>query len=118
MKKFKILIFVFVLFFTSNLKVFASANLSVSSGSVNVGDSFTVSVNMSGAAAWNIHVNPNGPVSGCVINQADATADALDTSKTFSASCTTTGVGIITLNLTGDITSSSDGIPGFCPYPL
>ena len=87
----------------------ASGSLSVSSGSVNVGDSFTASVNVSGAAAWVVKVNATGPVTNCSINQADATADANDTNKTFTANCVATGEGTITLTLSGDVTSASDG---------
>ena len=87
----------------------ASANLSVSSNSAYVGDTFTVSVNVSSSAAWNIHVSSSGPVSGCSIVQADATADALDTNKTFTASCTATGEGVVTISLSGDVTSALDG---------
>ena len=87
----------------------ASGSLSVSSGSVYVGDSFTATVNVSGAAAWNVHMTSSGPVSDCAINQADATADAADTNKSFSATCKATGTGTITIKLAGDVTSAADG---------
>jgi hypothetical protein len=87
----------------------ASGNLSVSSGSVYVGDSFTATVKINSAAAWNVHVSASGPVSGCTINQANATDDALDTNTTFSTTCTATGKGTITLVLSGDVTSASNG---------
>jgi hypothetical protein len=86
----------------------ASCSLQVSKTSVYVGDTFTVSANMSGAASWDIHVSASGPVSGCVINQANASDDASDINKTFSATCTATGVGVITLTMSGDITSAQD----------
>ena len=111
MKRIKLILILFISIFIFNIKVFAGANLSVSTNSVTKGGTFTVSVNMYGAAAWNIHVTASGPVSGCSINQADATADAMDTSKTFSATCTSTGAGTITINLSGDVTSANDGIP-------
>ena len=110
MKKIKILIISLISIFAFNEHVLAaSGNLSVSSETVYVGDTFTVKVNVSSAAAWNIHVSASGPVSGCSINQADATADAMDTNKSFSATCTATGTGTITLTLSGDVTSASDG---------
>ncbi len=110
MKKIKFLLVSLVSIFAFNVNVFAaSGNLSVSSGSVYVGDSFTVTANVSSAAAWNVHVSASGPVSGCSINQADATADAMDTNKSFSATCTATGEGTITIRLSGDVTSASDG---------
>ena len=110
MKKLKCLIVSLVSIFAFNINVFAaSGSLSVSSSSVYVGDSFTVSVNVYSSAAWNVHVSTSGPVSGCVINQADATADAMDTNKTFSATCTATGTGTITIRLSGDVTSALDG---------
>ena len=110
MKKVKYLIISLISIFAFNINVFAaSGSLSVSSSSVYVGDKFTVKVNVSSAAAWNVHVSASGPVSGCSINQADATADARDTNKTFSATCTAKGTGTITITLSGDVTSASDG---------
>lgn len=89
----------------------ASANLSVSKSSIYVGDSFNAIVKANGVAAWNIHISASGPVSGCKLDQADATADALDTNKTFSVTCKSTGPGTITVTLKGDVTSSNDGKP-------
>jgi len=104
----KILLFIIMLF-AFNVNVFAaSGSLSVSSNNVYVGDTFTATVNMNSAAAWNIHVSATGPVSGCTINQVNATEDAKDTNKTFSANCTATGEGTITIRLNGDVASSSD----------
>jgi hypothetical protein len=87
----------------------ASGNIYVSKSSVYVGDTFSVSVSITSSAAWNIHVTASGPVSGCTINAADATADAKDTNKTFTSSCKATGTGTITLSLSGDVTSASNG---------
>ncbi len=110
MKRIRNLIVILILIFVLNIKVFAaSSNLTVSSNQVNVGDTFTVTVDINGAAAWNVHLTATGPVSGCSINQADATGDALDTNKTFNTTCTATGTGTITIRLNGDITSASDG---------
>ena len=94
-----------------NLNVYASASgsLSVSTTSVSVGSTFTVTANVTSAAAWNVHVTATGPVSGCSINQADATADAQDANKSFNATCTATAEGTITVTLSGDATSASDG---------
>lgn len=87
----------------------ASGYLTVSATQVYVGDSFTVSAVVSSTAAWNVHVSASGPVSGCVINQVDATSDAMNTNKTFSATCTATGTGTISITLSGDVTDASDG---------
>ncbi len=111
MKKVKYLILLLITIFAFNINVSAaSGSLSASSSSVYVGDSFTVTANVYSAAAWNVHTSASGPVSGCVINQADATADAMDTNKVFTATCTATGEGTITVRLSGDVTSASDGI--------
>ena len=111
MKRIKLIIVLVAAMFLFNIKAFAaSATLSVSSSSVSVGDKFKVYVNMKSSAAWNIHVSSDGPVSGCTINQADTTADAMDTTKTFSAECITTGEGTINISLSGDVTSANDGI--------
>lgn len=110
MEKLKFLLALIISIFVLNTNVFAaSGNLSVSSERVYIGDSFTVTTNISSAAAWNVHVSASGPVSGCSINQADATADAMDTNKSFTATCTATGEGVITITLSGDVTSATDG---------
>lgn len=110
MKKVSFLLITLISIFAFDINVFAaSGNLGVSSTSVYVGDNFTVTVNVDSVAAWNVHVSASGPVSGCIINQADATDDAMDTNKTFSATCTATGEGTITIRLDGDVTSASDG---------
>ncbi|MBQ1387584.1 cadherin-like beta sandwich domain-containing protein [Candidatus Saccharibacteria bacterium] len=90
-----------------NTPVFATTNLYASTTSVHVGDSFTITVRLDGIAAWNVHVSSSGPVSGCTIAQADASEDAMNTSKTFTASCTATGTGTIWINLYGDTTTES-----------
>ena len=110
MKKLKIFLLLLVLLCISKTNVYAaSGSLSTSTGTVYVGDSFTVSVNVFSAAAWNVHTSVLGPVTGCIINQADATADAMDTNKTFNATCTATSEGTITIRLNGDVTSAVDG---------
>ena len=110
MKKAKYILISLISLFAFNINVLAaSGSLSVSSENVYVGDNFTVIANVNSAAAWNVHVSASGPVSGCTINQADATADALDTNKSFNATCTATGEGVITIRLSGDVTSAADG---------
>ena len=110
MKKIKILLISLISMFAFNTSVYAaSSSISVSSGNVYVGDSFTVSLYVTSSAAWNVHVTSSGPVSGCTIHQADASADALDTNRSFSATCTATGEGTVVIRLSGDVTSASDG---------
>ena len=109
MKKVKFLLLSLISIFAFNINVFAaSGSLGVSSSSVYVGDSFTVTANVSSAAAWNIHVSASGSVSGCSINEANVSEDANDISDRFEATCTATGEGTITLTLSGDVISESD----------
>ena len=113
MKKVYLIIIAILSFAICNKTVnAASASLGVSTGSVYTGDSFTVSVNVSAAAAWNVHVSASGPVSGCAIHQADASADAMNTNRTFSAGCTATGPGTITITLSGDVSSQEGATVG------
>lgn len=103
MKTFKYLSFIIITLFATNVYA-ASASLSASTGSVYIGDTFTVNVRVNSAAAWEIHVSSSGPVSGCTISEADSTSNALNTSRTFSASCKSTAEGNITINLSGNVT--------------
>ena len=84
MKKIIYIILPIITFFILTLKADAAASLSAPS-SVTNGSSFTVTANVSGVAAWEVHVKATGPVSGCVINVADSDAIANNTSKKFSA---------------------------------
>ena len=111
-KKIMIALLLFGLIFQTKIVKAASGSLSVSSRSVIVGNSFTVSVYVNQAAAWNVHVTASGPVSGCTIHQADATADAMNTSKSFQATCTATGAGTINISLSGDVTGEDGGNSG------
>ena len=116
MKKIKylltIVISVFILFLSTDVYA-ASAGLSVSSNSVYVGDSFTVTVNMNAAGAWELHVSADGPVSGCSINQSDSSGDLdnegyiVNVTKPFSAKCTATGEGTISISLSGNVSSEN-----------
>ena len=107
MKKFKYLIVSIISIFLFNISAFAaSGNLSVSSSSVYVGDSFTVTVNLYSMAAWVVKVTPSGPVSGCSINEVNDSGTGENVNKSISATCTATGTGTITLRLSGDITDS------------
>lgn len=110
MKKVIIFLVSLVSILAFNTKVYAvSSSLEVNNSSVKVGDEFTVTAKVNSAAAWNVHVSASGPVDSCSINEVDVTADALDTDKTFSATCTATGTGTINLTLSGDAASASGG---------
>ena len=94
MKKIKIIIVAIIGIFILKTNVYAvSANLSVSTTSIDKGGSFTATVNINGAAAWNVHVSATGPVAECSINEVDTSSNALNTSKTFTTTCITTGEG-------------------------
>lgn len=89
-----------------------AATVRTSSSTVYPGQSFTASVTLT-AAAWNVHSTASGPVSGCVMNDANASDSATNISKTVSTTCYATGVGTITISLSGDYTTE-DG----ANYPL
>ncbi len=90
-----------------NMKIFAaSGNLSVSSTSVNVGESFTISVKLRDVAAWEVHTNATGPVTGCVIEEIYDSGTGYNVNeKVVTANCKATDVGTITITLSGNITS-------------
>lgn len=110
MKKLNHIFLCFSLLFLFQNKVNAAASLTTSASKVSIGESFTVNVNLSSVASWNVHVTSTGPVNGCTINQADASETAMNISKTFSASCTSTGEGTIIISLSGDTTTETGDI--------
>lgn len=108
MKKIKLLLVLFISIFIFTYKV--DAAMSVNRSSVTEGESFTVTVGFT-AASWNVHVNANGPVSGCSINEADSDSNAVDAYRSFSTTCTTTGQGTVTISLTGDYSTETGANP-------
>lgn len=106
MKKIIYIVLPIITFFILTLKADAAASLSAPS-SVTNGSSFTVTANVSGVAAWEVHVKATGPVSGCVINVADSDANANNTSKKFSATCRATGTGTIKITMSGNTTTAA-----------
>lgn len=106
MKKTIYFLLSFIMFFTLTIKVDAASSLSAPS-SVYSGSSFTIKANVSGVAAWEVHVSASGPVSGCVINAADSDANANNTSKSFSATCRATGTGTIRITMNGNTTTAA-----------
>lgn len=103
MKKIKIITIIIATFFIIMPKVNA-ASINTSASTVYPGQSFNASVTIN-AAAWNVHSSTSGPVSGCVMNDADSSPTAMNMSKTVSVSCTATGTGTITISLYGDYTT-------------
>jgi len=106
MKKIIYLFLSTLMFFVLTIKVDAAASLSAPSTAYS-GSSFTVTANVSGVAAWEVHVKASGPVSGCVIDAADSDANANNTSKTFSTTCKATGTGTIKITMSGNTTTAS-----------
>ena len=108
MKKIKTLltIIISIFIFSLGIDVFAaSGSISVSSSSVQVGSPITVTVNISGAASWNVHVFVGETQ---LINEVDTTNNAQNTSKTWSATYTPTSEGSVTFTLSGNITGADD----------
>ena len=107
MKNIKYFLFSTFIFIFCGINVFAaSASLSVSNSKIEEGRSVTATVNMNGAAAWNIKISSSGATSGCTKSFADASSDGNNINKSFSVTCKSTSTGIISFVLSGDITSS------------
>lgn len=103
MKRIKLMLIIYIAFFVIVPNVNASS-LYTSASTVYPGQTFTVSVSIN-AAAWNIHTSTLGPVSGCIINDANASDTAMNVPKTATATCTAIDVGTITITLDGDYTT-------------
>lgn len=85
---------------------FAAGKASISGpSSVESGSNVTVTVTLSNVAAWNISITGTGATGGVTKKFADATGDAMNTTKTFSVTCKSSGAGTITFTVTGDVTS-------------
>lgn len=103
MKKIRLITILFVAFFLT-IPTVKAANIITTANTVYPGQSFTASVTIN-AAAWNVHSSTLGPVSGCIMNDVNASDTAMNITKTVSVSCTATGTGTITITLSGDYTT-------------
>jgi len=98
-----------LLFFVSILTVNAatpSASISVSSSTIENGNSVKATVKLKNTAAWNVKINCTGATSGNSTRQADASSDGKDGSRTFTLTCKSTSTGIINFTASGDMTSA------------
>ena len=87
--------------------VFAAGTAKISApSSVENGSNVSMSVTVSGVAAWNLTLSGSGATTGCTSKVADVTADASNTTKTFSVTCKATKIGTIYFQVIGDITSA------------
>ena len=82
-----------------------SVGTSVSSGSIEKGNSVTFSVTIRNVASWNIKINGIGSTTNCSSSYADATSNGNNTNKTFSITCKGSDLGLISFSVTGDATS-------------
>ena len=103
MKKIRLITILFVALFLT-IPTVKAANITTTANTVYPGQSFTASVTIN-AAAWNVHSSTSGPVSGCIMNDVNASDTAMNITKTVSVSCTATGTGTITITLSGDYTT-------------
>lgn len=76
---------------------------------VENGSNVTFTVKISNTAAWNLKLTGTGATNGCIQSYADVTADANNTTKSFTVTCKATNLGTITFTVSGDITSA-DGV--------
>lgn len=105
MKRIKLLVIILITIFIATPSVKA-AGLTTSASTVYPGQTFYASVSFT-AASWNVHTTTSGPVSGCIMADANASDTAMNIYKTVSVACTATGTGTITINLSGDYTTES-----------
>ena len=86
--------------------VLAAGGVSISApSSVESGNNVTIKVTISNVAAWNIKITASGATDGVTKSYADATEDALNTTKTFSITCNSKGTGNINIKVSGDVTT-------------
>lgn len=93
---------------TSNVQ--AGSSINTNTGSIYLGNSVTVSVTVTDAAAWEVHIGVSGAASASncgELNFADSSSNAKNTSKTYTATCTPTKTGNINFILTGNATNEA-----------
>lgn len=110
MKKIKRILIAFIAFLGSMSSVNAASSMSTSASSIYVGSPVSLSVTVSGVAAWEIHIGVSGAASASncgSLNFADSDANAQNTTKTYTVSCTPTMTGTINFSLSGNTTDAA-----------
>lgn len=106
MKKTLIYVIAFISLWIGMENVNAAARVTAS-GKVYLNSKFTARIIVSDAAMWEVHLSSSGPVKNCSFDDVNYTSNGNNGSKTYSISCTTTGLGTISLRLTGKTITSS-----------
>ena len=110
MKKIFILL-ISIMFFPAVVNAAGKASI-IAPASAENGENVTMSVTVTGVAAWNLTLSGSGATPGCSAKFADVTLDAKNTNKTFSVTCKASKEGTINFVVTGDITSADGANSG------
>lgn len=109
MKKLNIFLIGIISLFAGFSKVDASGNIKVNASSIYLGNSVTVTVTVSNAAAWTVRVGVSGAASSSdcgTLNFADSSSDAQNTTKVYTATCKPKRTGTVYFTLSGDTTDA------------
>ena len=112
MKRLSIIFLGILTLFIGLDKVSAGGSISVNATSIYLGNSVTVSVTVTEAAAWEVHIGVSGAASpsNCTgLDFADSSSDAKNTARTYTTTCTPTKIGTINFSLSGNVTSETGG---------
>ena len=104
-KRYIIIIFLILMLIFSQNSLAANGTTINAPSTVETDSTVTINVTISNVAAWNITITASGATDGCIKRFADATEDALNTTKTFSISFKSKGTGSIDVVVNGDVTS-------------
>jgi len=110
MKKISIILIGITTVLLGVFNVKAGGSINTNTNSIYLGSSITVSVTVTDAAAWEVHIGVSGAASASncgEVDFADSSANAKNTSKTYTTTCTSTKTGNVTFVLSGNITSES-----------
>lgn len=110
MKKISIILIGIITLLMGTFNIKAGGSISTNTGSIYLGSSITVSVTVSNAAAWEVHIGVSGAASASncgEVNFADSSANAKNTSKTYTITCTPTKTGSVNFTLTGNTTDEN-----------
>ena len=110
MKKISIIFIGIITLFIGINEVYAGGNINTNTGSIYLGNSVTVSVTVTEAAAWEVHIGVSGAASpsNCSgLDFADSSSDAGNTSRTYTTTCKPTKTGTITFSLSGNVTNTN-----------
>ena len=110
MKYFKLTLTFLITFFVGSIIASATgATITVNRNSIEVGQSVTATIRVTGAAGWDLNVTSAGSTPGCNQRLLGESGNGQDVTRTFTVTCASSSTGIINISFSGILAPAAGG---------